>query len=180
MAIKLAQHTDRFDIDDDACWEVALGRDTTMDGVFVVAVKTTGIYCRPSCSARRPKRENVVFLRDPDAAEAAGFRACKRCHPRLANPDEAAELVRKACDYLDDEEPPRLPVIAKKLGLSAAQLQRTFRRVLGVTPGSTPRGAASRGSRGACATATPSPAPSTTPVTAPAAASTSPPESRSG
>jgi AraC family transcriptional regulator of adaptative response/methylated-DNA-[protein]-cysteine methyltransferase len=107
-----------------------------MDGVFFVAVKTTGIYCRPSCSARKPKRENVVFMTDCDAAEAAGFRACKRCHPRLATTDGAAELVGRVCEYLDadSEDALPLPAVARRLGVSAAQLQRTFKRALGVTP----------------------------------------------
>jgi AraC family transcriptional regulator of adaptative response/methylated-DNA-[protein]-cysteine methyltransferase len=107
-----------------------------MDGVFFVCVKTTGIYCRPSCSARKPKRENVVFLADCDAAEAAGFRACKRCNPRLATTDGAAELVRQVCEYMDadSEDALPLPAIARRLGVSAAQVQRTFKRALGVTP----------------------------------------------
>jgi AraC family transcriptional regulator of adaptative response/methylated-DNA-[protein]-cysteine methyltransferase len=117
-------------MNEDEMWELCLSKDTSMDGVFVVAVRTTGIYCRPSCSARKPKRENVLFLADCDAAEAAGFRACKRCNPRLATVDGAAELVRRACEFLeaDAEEALPLPAIARRLAVSAAQLQRTFKR----------------------------------------------------
>jgi AraC family transcriptional regulator of adaptative response/methylated-DNA-[protein]-cysteine methyltransferase len=123
-------------LDEDALWEFCLSGDTSMDGVFVGAVKTTGVYCRPSCTARKPKRENVVFFADCDTAEAAGFRACKRCHPRLATSDGAADLVRRACELLEDEDgdPVLLPRLARRLGVSAAQLQRTFKRSLGVTP----------------------------------------------
>ena len=144
MAIELEQRTmssempvlSRVEGDDDACWQVALSRDTSFDGVFVVAVKSTGVYCRPSCPARRPKREHVVFLADCDAAEAAGFRACKRCHPRLAGRDATAELVQKACDYLeqDSDEPPKLAEISRRLGVGASQLQRMFKRAVGLTP----------------------------------------------
>jgi AraC family transcriptional regulator of adaptative response/methylated-DNA-[protein]-cysteine methyltransferase len=123
-------------MNEDELWELCLSKDTSMDGVFVVAVKTTGIYCRPSCSARKPKRENVLFLADCEAAEAAGFRACKRCNPRLATTDGAVELVRQVCEYLDvdAEDTIPLPAIARRLGVSAAQVQRTFKRALGVTP----------------------------------------------
>jgi AraC family transcriptional regulator of adaptative response/methylated-DNA-[protein]-cysteine methyltransferase len=123
------------DLDDEVLWELSRSRDTSLDGMFYVAVKSTGIYCRPSCSSRAPKRENVVFYPTIEAAEAAGFRACKRCHPRLASRDATAEAVRRACEYLDEEEPPRLPEIARRVGVNAAQLQRMFKRALGVTPG---------------------------------------------
>lgn len=122
-------------MDDEALWQLSRSRDTSLDGMFYIAVKSTGVYCRPSCSARTPKRENVVFYPDAEAAEAAGFRPCKRCHPRLASPDAAAEVVRQACEYLDEEEPLRLPEIARRLGVNAGQLHRMFKRTLGLTPG---------------------------------------------
>ena len=136
MAIEPAQRIERREMDDESCWQVVLSKDTSMDGAFVVAVKSTGIYCRPSCAARRPKRENVTFFADCDAAEAAGFRACKRCHPRLASRDATAELVRRACAYLegDGEESLTLAQVSRWMGVSAGQLQRMFRRALGVTP----------------------------------------------
>jgi AraC family transcriptional regulator of adaptative response/methylated-DNA-[protein]-cysteine methyltransferase len=124
-------------LDEDALWEFCLSSDTSMDGVFFVAVRTTGVYCRPSCSARKPKRENVSFFADADGAEAAGYRACKRCHPRLSTSDGATALVQVACDLLEDDrdgEPLSVPQVAKRLGVPQAQLQRTFKRALGVTP----------------------------------------------
>src|SRR5262249_1467546 len=67
--------------DDAARWQAVLDRDEAADGTFVYAVQTTGIYCRPSCPSRRPRRDRVTFFALPEAAEHAGFRACKRCHP---------------------------------------------------------------------------------------------------
>lgn len=69
-------------------WNAVLARDASRDGSFVFAVRSTGIYCRPSCPARRPKREQVSFFQIPEAAEQAGFRACRRCHPRRARNDD--------------------------------------------------------------------------------------------
>jgi len=122
-------------VDDAALWQVCVSRDTSMDGVFVFAVKSTGVYCRPSCPARRPKRDQVVFFLGADEAEAAGFRACRRCEPRLACQDAAVDVVRRACEHLDEEEPPRLPEVARRVGVNASQLQRMFKRVLGLSPG---------------------------------------------
>ncbi|HET9476630.1 MAG TPA: Ada metal-binding domain-containing protein, partial [Dehalococcoidia bacterium] len=133
--MKLMDPVNTPDMDEEALWELSRSRDTSLDGMFYVAVKSTGIYCRPSCSSRTPKRENVVFYPTIEAAETAGFRACKRCHPRVASADASAEVVRRACEYLDEEEPPRLPEIARRVGVNAAQLQRMFKRALGVTPG---------------------------------------------
>jgi AraC family transcriptional regulator of adaptative response/methylated-DNA-[protein]-cysteine methyltransferase len=121
-------------LDEDALWEFCLSGDTSMDGAFFAAVRTTGVYCRPSCTARKPKRENVSFFASCEAAEAAGYRACKRCFPKLATRDGAAGLVRRASELLDAEEPPALPGVARALKVTAPQLQRTFKRVLGVTP----------------------------------------------
>lgn len=135
MNTELTESASTADMDDAALWELSRSRDTSLDGIFYVAVKSTGIYCRPSCTARQPKRENVIFYPEADAAEAAGFRPCKRCHPRLAPTGAATKVVRKACKYLDEEEPLRLPEIARLLGVNATQLQRMFKRALGVTPG---------------------------------------------
>ena len=132
-----AERTRTLALDEDALWDFCMSSDTSMDGVFFVAVRTTGIYCRPSCSARKPKRENVTFFADIAAAEAAGFRACKRCHPRLSTTDGAAALVHQACELLEDDEsgePLSVPQVARRLGVTQAQLQRTFKRALGVTP----------------------------------------------
>jgi AraC family transcriptional regulator of adaptative response/methylated-DNA-[protein]-cysteine methyltransferase len=120
--------------DPDACWEIALSRDTSFDGVFVVCVRTTGIYCRPSCSGR-PKRQNVSFLAGPDAAEAAGYRACKRCRPRETSAvDDAPALVARACERIEIEDG-AIPLagLATELGTKPGALNAAFRRVLGLT-----------------------------------------------
>jgi AraC family transcriptional regulator, regulatory protein of adaptative response / methylated-DNA-[protein]-cysteine methyltransferase len=116
-------------------WRVVLARDRRYDGRFVYAVRSTGVYCRPSCPSRRPRRAQVAFFAAPADAEAAGFRACRRCHPRdAATGDPAAALVRAACAHLDVAPERRLAPLARELGASPFQLTRAFRRVLGVTP----------------------------------------------
>lgn len=123
-------------IDAAAAWQAVLDRDRGSDGRFVLAVVTTGIYCRPSCPARRPLRRNVRFFPDPDAAEAAGFRPCRRCRPRAAAPDPAGELARAARDYLEEhlDETVTLARLAEEVGGSPWHLQRTFKRALGLSP----------------------------------------------
>jgi len=116
------------------CWRIFSARDRRYDGVFVTGVLTTGIYCRPSCSARMPKRENVRFYPDCEAAEAAGFRPCKRCRPNERDAELA--LVEELCRYLDAhyDESPTLADLSAEAHLSAPQLSRVFKRVLGITP----------------------------------------------
>src|SRR5215467_10763688 len=80
-------------ITDTEAWSAVTRRDGAYDGTFVYAVRTTGVYCRPSCASRQPKRENVRFYRDMEEAEAAGFRACKRCKPRSSATRARSELV---------------------------------------------------------------------------------------
>jgi AraC family transcriptional regulator of adaptative response/methylated-DNA-[protein]-cysteine methyltransferase len=118
-------------------WNAVIARDASRDGSFVFAVRSTGIYCRPSCPARRPRREQVSFFQLPEAAEQAGFRACRRCHPRRARTDDPQiELVRQICHAIDehDEEPTTLKRLSADLGVSAQHLQRTFKGVMGITP----------------------------------------------
>jgi AraC family transcriptional regulator of adaptative response/methylated-DNA-[protein]-cysteine methyltransferase len=118
-------------------WNAVLSRDASRDGSFVFAVRSTGIYCRPSCPARRPRREQVTFFQLPEAAEQEGFRACRRCHPRLApNADPQIELVRHICHAIDEheEEPMTLKTLSTETGVSAHHLQRTFKSVMGITP----------------------------------------------
>lgn len=118
-------------------WSAVLSRDASRDGSFVFAVRSTGIYCRPSCPARRPRREQVSFFQVPEAAEQAGFRACRRCHPRRAKTsDPQVELVRRICHAIDehDEEPVTLKTLSAETGISAHHLQRTFKEVMGITP----------------------------------------------
>ncbi len=120
--------------EDDACWDICLARDTSFDGVFVVAVRTTRVYCRPSCPGR-PKRENVTFLASPEAAEEAGYRACLRCHPRQAGPnDEAPRLVSEACERIEAEDGAiPLAELSAMIGTTPSALNAAFRRILGLT-----------------------------------------------
>jgi AraC family transcriptional regulator of adaptative response/methylated-DNA-[protein]-cysteine methyltransferase len=137
MTVTRTEPTNRIELpnlDADACWDICLARDTSFDGVFVVAVRTTRVYCRPSCPGR-PKRENVVFLSSPEAAEEAGYRACLRCHPRQAGPnDEAPRLVSEACERIEDEDG-AIPLadLAEAIGTTPAALNAAFKRVLGLS-----------------------------------------------
>lgn len=122
---------------DRARWRAVLARDPAADGGFVFAVRTTGIYCRPSCPARRPRRERVAFFAGPDAAERAGYRACRRCHPREASEHaHQVEIVRAACRMLDGPAEAPLPLarLARRIGYSPWHLHRLFKRHTGLTP----------------------------------------------
>lgn len=123
-------------LDDAACWRMVCARDGEGDGQFVYGVRTTGIYCRPSCGARRPRRGNVQFFRDVASARAAGLRACKRCAPDAARDDASMRLdwVRRVCAWLDQAPELSLAELAARVGYSVFHLQRTFRAVLGITP----------------------------------------------
>lgn len=114
-------------------WAAFEARDRAYDGRFVVGVTTTGIYCRPSCPARRPKRENTRLLADPAAAEALGLRACLRCRPGEVARDRRAVLDVVAL-IAGSEEPPTLAELGRATGYSPAHLQRLFTRALGVSP----------------------------------------------
>src|ERR1043166_1791691 len=118
-------------------WNAVLARDASRDGSFVFAVRSTGIYCRPSCPARRPHREQVKFFQVREAAEQEGFRACKRCKPQRAKSDDPRiDLVRRICHAIEehDEEPQTLATLSQETNVSAHHLQRTFKEVMGVTP----------------------------------------------
>ncbi|HBL31016.1 MAG TPA: bifunctional DNA-binding transcriptional regulator/O6-methylguanine-DNA methyltransferase Ada [Acidobacteria bacterium] len=122
-------------MDETSAWDAVLERDARRDGQFVYAVATTGVYCRPSCPSRRPRRANVRFFALPEDAERAGFRACRRCRPQeKAAPD--AHLVERACAYLDAhlDEAVTLEALGAAIGVSPWHLQRTFKRVTGVSP----------------------------------------------
>jgi AraC family transcriptional regulator of adaptative response/methylated-DNA-[protein]-cysteine methyltransferase len=122
---------------DAARWHAVDTRNRAVDGAFVYAVSSTGIYCRPSCPSRRPRRDRVVFFDTPAVAREAGYRACKRCHPDLtvAAADPWVEKIRRACVYLSNVEGhPSLATLAARLGGSPYHLQRNFKRLVGVTP----------------------------------------------
>jgi len=121
---------------EDAWREAVRRRDRAFDGVFVFAVRTTGVYCRPSCASRPAKRENVSFFATGEAAERAGFRACKRCRPeKLGAPDPQVEAVRRACERIAAaEEAPSLADLAARAGFSQFHFHRVFKKVTGVTP----------------------------------------------
>src|SRR5437867_10752968 len=118
-------------------WRIVLARDRRYDGAFVYAVRSTGIYCRPSCPSRRPRRQVVDFFPVPEVAERAGFRPCRRCRPGEAEaPDPGVPLVRTVCQLIDahPDRPARLSALSAHTGVTTHRLLRTFHRVLGVSP----------------------------------------------
>lgn len=120
---------------DQARWLAVVQRDRRRDDEFVYAVNTTGVYCRPSCPARRPRPEHVRFYESFRAAEQAGYRACKRCLPAEPSAHERrAALVREACRALESEAAPSLAELAAASGLSRFHFLRTFKAVTGLTP----------------------------------------------
>ena len=121
---------------DERFWQAVLTRDKSFDGVFYTSVATTGIYCRPSCSARTPRRENVRFHPTCADAEAAGFRPCKRCRPNEASLDQTyAAKVAAACRLIEtSEETPSLIQLAHRAGLSPSHFHRVFKAITGLTP----------------------------------------------
>jgi AraC family transcriptional regulator of adaptative response/methylated-DNA-[protein]-cysteine methyltransferase len=124
---------DRRLISDDEAWAAVLRRDRSLDGRFVTGVLTTGIYCRPSCAARHPKRDNVRFFATGEEALAAGLRACLRCRPDEVT-REAAALERVFRLLADAEETPSLEAMAAAAGYSPHHFHRLFKRAIGVTP----------------------------------------------
>jgi AraC family transcriptional regulator of adaptative response/methylated-DNA-[protein]-cysteine methyltransferase len=120
-------------------WRAVLARDNRLDGIFVYGVRSTGIYCRPSCPARRPRRDQVTFFQIPKAAEIGGFRPCRRCRPEeAAVRDPQVERVQRLCRYIEGydqpDQPLTLAVMGEHVGLSPQHLQRTFKRMMGITP----------------------------------------------
>jgi AraC family transcriptional regulator, regulatory protein of adaptative response / methylated-DNA-[protein]-cysteine methyltransferase len=121
---------------DAARWSAVLGRDANADDVFYYAVRTTGVYCRPSCAARPAKRENVSFYPTLAEAQRAGFRPCKRCKPEQASLRERhAKLIADACKAIETQEQlPNLDTLADAAGLSRFHFHRLFKRITGLTP----------------------------------------------
>jgi AraC family transcriptional regulator, regulatory protein of adaptative response / methylated-DNA-[protein]-cysteine methyltransferase len=131
---KLKENTTR--IDDEERWEAVKRRDRNADGTFFYSVLTTGVYCRPSCAARLPRRENVRFHATREAAERAGFRPCKRCKPDAQGLAEAhAAAVAKACRLIETaDEMPNLDALAAAAAMSRFHFHRVFKSTTGVTP----------------------------------------------
>jgi len=120
----------------DTRWAAVMNRDRGADGAFVYGVRSTGVYCRPSCPSRRPRPDRVVFFDRTDEARTAGYRACRRCHPDdAAAADPWVEKIRRACVYLANVDGhPSLATLARRLGGSPYHLQRNFKRIVGVSP----------------------------------------------
>lgn len=124
----------KFDGTADARWQAVLNRDMSADGKFVFGVTTTGIYCRPTCPARRPRRDRVMFFDSPQAAEQAGLRACLRCKPAAL--PEGPRLVERLCRYIEthSEERITLAKLSQVAGLSPFHLQRVFKSEMNISP----------------------------------------------
>jgi AraC family transcriptional regulator of adaptative response/methylated-DNA-[protein]-cysteine methyltransferase len=120
----------------DPRWASIVARNASADGAFYYAVKTTGVYCRPSCAARQARPENVLYFRSCEDAEKAGFRPCKRCKPNQASISEQnAKKIAKACQWIEkSEEMPSLAELAKHVGMSVYHFHRTFKSITGLTP----------------------------------------------
>lgn len=122
-------------LDQDHRWPAVLRRDHEVDGQFVYAVRTTGVYCRPSCPSRRPRRQHVQFFGSWAEAEHAGFRPCKRCGPRRVDPaDRGTELATEIARLLEDRSAVSLAELSRATGRSPRHIRRVFKRVTGVSP----------------------------------------------
>ena len=137
MRIQLRHVADESNSKRRTIWQAVMAKDARFDGQFVFAVSSTGVYCRPSCPSRRAHRERVKFFDLPEAAEQAGFRACLRCQPQRARVlDPQMELVQRVCRVLNssESETVKLTELATHAGVSVFHLQRTFKRVMGISP----------------------------------------------
>lgn len=125
------------DAGDQAFWRAIQTRDSEYDGIFWYGVRSTGVFCRPGCPSRQPKRENVIFFALPEAARHAGFRACLRCRPEdIFRREPQAELVESICRFIDLnlEEQANLEQISQEVKVSQFHLQRVFKKLMGITP----------------------------------------------
>lgn len=115
-------------------WKAVQSNDAKFNGAFVYAVNSTKIYCKPSCSSRLPKRENVRFFDDFTKAETNGFRACLRCQPKKEMVNPQTKIVLRACEILESEDQVSLEDLSAAVGLSATHLQKLFKEIIGVSP----------------------------------------------
>lgn len=126
-------------IDEETHWDAVQARDSRFNGIFVYGVRSTGIYCKPSCPSRRPRKEQVEFFSSSELAEAAGFRACRRCRPQDSD-DAQVRMVKRACRIIESQTDGggggalSLAALSSELSISQYHLQRTFKRITGVTP----------------------------------------------
>lgn len=129
-------HDDQRFVSDEQCWSALCERDAAADGQFYYSVRTTGIYCRPTCPSRLPRRENVRFYRSTEAAEQDGFRACKRCRPQApSRTDRHAVALARACQLIEQAETlPDLDQLAAAAGMSRFHFHRLFKASIGLTP----------------------------------------------
>ncbi len=121
---------------EDKRWRAVLARNGNFDGTFVFAVRSTGIYCKPSCAARRPNRAQVVFFSGPDAAELSGFRPCRRCRPRDLGSSPRAVLIARVCKHIEANLDTKLSLstLSAEAGISPYHFQRIFKQVVGISP----------------------------------------------
>jgi AraC family transcriptional regulator, regulatory protein of adaptative response / methylated-DNA-[protein]-cysteine methyltransferase len=121
---------------EDERWEAVKRRDRSADGAFFRAVLTTGVYCRPSCGARLPRRENLRFFDDCESAERAGYRPCMRCRPDGQSIEARhAAAIRAACRLIERSKTvPLLDALARRAGMSRFHFHRVFKAIVGVTP----------------------------------------------
>ena len=121
---------------DEGRWNAVMARDAARDGEFVFAVSSTGVYCRPSCPARRPRRGNVQFFSGPEQAERGGYRACLRCKPKSFSGNAESSGAKAICRFIEQhlDEPLTLERLGKEFRQSPFHLQRRFKAVLGITP----------------------------------------------
>ena len=123
-------------LSDDEKWTAVNHRDDRFDGAFVFAVRSTRVYCKPSCPARRPGKQQVLFFPGAIEAERSGFQPCHRCRPSEAGPSSKANLIDRACRYIEANLQGKLnlAILSRQVGLSPYHFQRTFKKVLGVSP----------------------------------------------
>src|SRR5436305_429063 len=123
-------------LNQDQCWAAVVAHDATLDGRFFYSVRTTGVYCRPGCASRQPRRENVAFYESADAAAAAGFRPCKRCRPNEgSSADRHVAAIGRACALIrSSDEIPSLAELADAAGISRFHFHRVFKQITGTTP----------------------------------------------